>query len=51
MLTNTCKFVFELHYLSATEALELKVPPMALFSSSKTMSQGCIVDSLDFFPG
>ena len=48
VLLNTCKFVYELHNTHATLPLELKVPPMGLFSSARTVSQGCIVDSLDF---
>ena len=47
---STVRLVMEIHNTSATAPLDFVVPRNAIFSSSRLLSQGTVVDQLDFLP-
>ena len=47
---STVRLVMEIHNTSLTAPLEFLVPCNAIFSSSRLLSQGTVVDQLDFLP-
>ena len=50
VLLSTARFVCEIHNTHATAPLELITQGQGLFSQTRLLSQGTIVDQIDFAP-